>query len=70
VGFSRILGELQAWYKPLWTLAAGGRELVSFYRQSGFTEEDYRGRKTNRLLQLHHLLAERLIDGDLHWNRP
>lgn len=52
VSFRRILGELSNWYKPLWDLDSGGRELVEFFKTVNFKESDFRGPKTNRLLKL------------------
>jgi hypothetical protein len=58
VSFNRILSELSEWYKPAWDLDRGGRELVDFFRQVNFTEEDFRGSKTNRLPKLKQVLSE------------
>lgn len=52
VSFKRILSELSEWYKPEWNLDSGGRELVEFFEAINFTEEDFRGSKTNRLPKL------------------
>jgi len=52
VSFKRILSELAEWYKPEWTLDSGGRELVEFFKAVNFSEEDFRGPKTNRLPKL------------------
>ncbi len=68
VSFDRILSELSAWYKPSWTLDRGGAELVALFRETGFTEADFRGRKTNRLAQLKHLAESSLIDSQLRWS--
>ena len=57
VSFTRILSELSEWYKPEWNLDSGGRELVEFFKSVTFTEADFRGSKTNRLIRLkQHLL--------------
>lgn len=58
VSFNRILSELSEWYRPEWDLDRGGRELVDFFRQVNFTEEDFRGSKTNRLPKLKQVLSE------------
>ena len=52
VSFNRILSELSEWYKPVWDLDSGGRELVEFFEAINFTEDDFRGSKTNRLARL------------------
>jgi nucleoside-diphosphate-sugar epimerase len=67
VSFSRILSELADWYRPEWDLDRGGAELVEAFRQAGFTEADFRGRRTTRLAQLNHLLAEGRLDSELRW---
>ena len=41
VSFRRILGELKDYFRPEWDLDRGGRELVEFFRQVGFTEEHF-----------------------------
>ena len=60
VSFKRILSELSDWYKPAWDLESGGHELVEFFNAVNFSEEDFRGPKTNRLLKLkqHFMEAE------------
>jgi len=52
VSFKRILTELWEWYKPEWDLDRGGIELVEFFKRVNFTESDFRGPITNRLLKL------------------
>ena len=52
VSFKRILSELSEWYEPKWNLESGGLELVEFFKAVNFTESDFRGSKTNRLMKL------------------
>ncbi len=52
VSFKRILTELKDFYKPEWNLEKGGRELVDFFKEINFSENDFRGHKTNRLQNL------------------
>ena len=68
VGFARILSELKDWYRPEWDLDRGGAELVDLFRRIGFTEEQFRGRTTNRLSQLNHLQESGRLDADLRWS--
>jgi nucleoside-diphosphate-sugar epimerase len=56
VSFQRILTELKNHYQPQWDLDRGGKELVAFFHQIGFTEREFRGRATNRLAQLKHFM--------------
>jgi nucleoside-diphosphate-sugar epimerase len=65
VSFARILSELRDWYKPEWTLDRGGAELVALFRRVGFTEAQFRGRMTNRLPQLKHLLDGGRLNSEL-----
>lgn len=65
VSFNRILEELSDFYKPRWNLDRGGKELVNFFKEVNFTEEDFRGRKCIRLKQLQFLQDNDLIDPDL-----
>lgn len=65
VSFQRILTELKEWYRPEWTLDRGGAELVALFERTGFTEAQFRGRMTNRLPQLKHLLDAGQVDAEL-----
>ncbi len=67
VSFDRILTELRDWFKPEWDLDRGGAELVAKFRETGFTESQFRGRATTRLSQLNYLADENLIDNSLRW---
>jgi nucleoside-diphosphate-sugar epimerase len=64
VSFKRILTELKDYYKPQWDLDRGGKELVDFFRRTGFSEKDFRGRNTIRLKQLMHLQESNSLDGN------
>ncbi len=46
----------------------GGAELVDLFRTTGFTEEQFRGRMTNRLSQLKHLTESGRLDAQLRWS--
>ena len=65
VSFNRILTELKDYYQPEWSLDRGGRELVNLFDRIGFTEEQFRGRDTNRLNQLVYLKEAGSIDDSL-----
>ena len=67
VSFRRILDELAPWFRPAWDLDRGGRELVGFFRETGFTDQDYTGRRTIRLEQLKHLVNSGGLTPDLRW---
>ena len=67
VSFKRILSELEGWYRPEWDLDRGGQELVSLFKHVGFTEQQFRGRLTNRVGQLKHLIASGRLSNDLYW---
>jgi len=67
VSFDRILTELKDWYRPEWNLDRGGAELVAFFRRTGFTEDHFRGRSTNRLAQLTHLSSTGRLNAELRW---
>ena len=67
VSFDRILTELGEWYRPEWTLDRGGAELVAHFKATGFSENEFRGRMTNRLAQLKHLLDQSRLDAELCW---
>ena len=67
VSFKRILNDLEPWYKPLWTLEKGAKELVELFKKVDFSEEDFRGPKTNRLIQLKKLSNSENLDKNLRW---
>lgn len=67
VSFSRILTELCDYYKPVWDLDMGGKELVTFFDEIGFTESQFRGRNTNRLAELKHKINNNLINSDFRY---
>jgi nucleoside-diphosphate-sugar epimerase len=69
VSFGRILTELHEWFRPEWDLDRGAAELISLFRNVGFTEKQFRGRGTIRLARLKHLLSEGAIDASLRWRR-
>ena len=68
VSFSRILSELEPWYKPAWNLDRGGEELVNFFQLTNFKEEDFRGWRTNRLEMLKKLIDTSLVNTQLSWS--
>ncbi len=67
VSFARILGELRDYFTPEWGLDRGGRELVAFFKETGFTEEDFTGKKSIRLQQLKELLSSGRLNSALRW---
>lgn len=67
VSFQKILTVLKDFYKPEWNLDRGGKELVDFFKKVNFTEEQFRGRATNRLQQINFLQNNGSIDKDLKW---
>jgi len=67
VSFNKILSVLKDYYKPEWDLIKGGGELVKFFNKINFTEEMFRGRKSNRLAQLKYLLENQKLDNNLLW---
>ena len=69
VSFKKILTVLKDYFAPEWDLDKGGKELVDYLKQTGFTEEHFRGRNCVRLAQIKHLQSEGLLDADLRW-RP
>ena len=67
VGFSRILTELSDYYKPEWDLDMGGKELVAFFDDISFSENQFRGRDTNRLAQLKHQINNNVVNSDFRY---
>ncbi|MEK7097526.1 MAG: SDR family oxidoreductase, partial [Patescibacteria group bacterium] len=67
VSFNKILTVLEDYYKPEWDLDKGGKELVDFFKKINFKEEDFRGRKCNRLSQIKYLVAGKKLNNNLRW---
>ena len=62
VSFDRILNDLAEYYKPEWNLDKGAKELIDLFKEISFTENDFRGKKTTRLAQLHYLQETKVVD--------
>ena len=69
VSFAKILDVLKDYYKPEWDLDRGGKELVQFFKDVNFTEEQFRGKTCNRLKQVEHLLSTQQLNENLYWNK-
>ncbi len=67
VSFKKILSVLKDYFQPQWDLDNGGKELVVFFKSINFKEEDFRGRKCNRLPQLRYLLEHNKLNNHLYW---
>jgi nucleoside-diphosphate-sugar epimerase len=67
VSFQKILTVLKDQFKPEWDLDKGGRELVDFFKTTGFTEEQFRSRQCVRLKEIQHLMDEKKLSADLKW---
>jgi len=65
VSFKKILTVLKDYFKPEWDLDGGGKELVETFRRINFTQEQFTGRMTNRLMQLEFLLRSKQLNQDL-----
>ena len=66
VSFNRILDDLKDFYKPEWNLEKGAKELLEFFEQTNFTEEDFRGKKTNRITNIKSKMSHK-IDSNLRF---
>ena len=64
VSFDRILTELEDYYKPEWDLLKGGKELVKFFEETNFSEDEFRGRACIRLQQLNWLIDNNKVDAN------
>jgi len=67
VSFNKIQTVLRDYYKPEWDLSRGGKEMVEFFRKSGFTIQHLQGRMCNRLKQICHLRDQGRLDARLEW---
>ncbi len=66
VSFNRILSELKDFYKPEWNLEKGANELIKFFKEVNFNEKDFRGKNTNRILNLKSKINN-IIDNNLRF---
>ncbi len=67
VNFSKILTVLKDYYKPEWNIDRGAEDLVRLFRKVNFSEEHFRGRICNRLLQIKFLMGQGRLDENLRW---
>jgi nucleoside-diphosphate-sugar epimerase len=67
VSFKKILTVLKDYFKPEWDLDRGGKELVELFKKVHFTEEQFRGRTTNRLKQLEYLKQTHKLNMELRF---
>ena len=67
VSFEKLHDRLGAYCVPYRTLRDGGDELVTLFRASRFSVDDFRGPRCNRLAAINALLAEGALDEDLRW---
>lgn len=65
VSFNRILTELKDHFSPSWNLDRGAAELINYFKEIEFTEQDFRGWKTTRLMQLNRLREQNQLDQKL-----
>ena len=62
VSFDRILTELKDYFLPSWDLNRGATELVNYFKEIEFTEKEFRGWKTTRLMQINRLMKQGKLD--------
>ena len=67
VSFNKILTTLKDYFKPKWSLDEGGHDLVRYFKDIGFSENDFRNEKVNRLMKLEKLIKEKKINNQLNW---
>ncbi len=68
VSFDRILTELSEFFSPSWDLDRGATELVDYFREIEFSENDFRGWKTTRLMQINRLREKSRLDEALRFS--
>lgn len=62
VSFKRILTELKDYFLPSWNLDRGAAELVNYFKKIEFSEKEFRGWKTTRLMQINRLRGQGKLD--------
>ena len=68
VSFNRILTELKDYFSTSWDQVRGAAELVNYFKEIEFTEKDYSGWKTTRLMQINRLREQGKLDLKLRRN--
>jgi nucleoside-diphosphate-sugar epimerase len=64
VNCDKIRGTLSA-FEPVWTVAAGVRELAEAYRRAGLSKDEFVSGRFLRIARVKELQAAGLMDGDL-----
>ncbi|MHC4240913.1 MAG: NAD-dependent epimerase/dehydratase family protein [Planctomycetota bacterium] len=67
VSFNKILTVLKDYFQPEWDLVSGAKELTKMFKRINFSEDDFKGRKCIRLLNLEQLMKEKKLNEDLRW---
>ena len=67
VSFKKIFNHLGKDYEPKWDLMKGGLELVDYFKEIKFSEDDFRGKNCNRLAQLKSMIDNKIIDNNLYY---
>ena len=67
VSFTKIFNQLGDYYCPEWDLLKGGLELVDYFKEIKFTENEFRGYKCNRLLNLKQLISKKIVNSNLEY---
>jgi len=67
VNFDKISTRLKEYYKPLWDIEKGVRQIYEAYKSHGLTLEEFTGNKYIRLNQLQVLVDNKTIDESLFW---
>jgi nucleoside-diphosphate-sugar epimerase len=66
VDCNKIARSLHA-FKPQWTARRGVEELYAAYQQVGLTLEEFEGERYKRIAHVKRLVADGLLDEELHW---
>ena len=67
VNFDKINNKLKNYFKPIWNLENGGKQLIEYFNEIGLKSEDFRGRKTMRLKQLKYLTDNKIVNDKLEF---
>lgn len=67
VSFNKIKNQLSEFYQPSWNLSRGAKEILRFFSYVNYTEIDFNGPKTTRLLALENLIEKKIIDKDFYF---
>ncbi len=71
VNFDKISSILSDYFRPVWSLPIGAKEVYDSYEKYNLIEEDFFGNKYMHIKQIEVLIKNKVLSEDLFWiNEP